>query len=54
MIGYQVDNETKYYDVASPGAQRLFVASLKERFDGDLTALNTAFGLAYWSNAITD
>ena len=52
VIGFQVDNETKYYDTASVGAQRAFVKHLKARFGGDLGALNEAFGLAYWSNRI--
>ncbi|QXT61944.1 beta-galactosidase [Tessaracoccus palaemonis] len=52
VIGFQVDNETKYYDTASVGAQRAFVKHLKARFDGDLGALNDAFGLAYWSNRV--
>ncbi|WGT48126.1 beta-galactosidase [Tessaracoccus lacteus] len=52
IIGFQVDNETKYYDTASVGAQRVFVKHLKDRFGGDLAAMNDAFGLAYWSNRI--
>lgn len=52
VIGYQIDNETKHYNTVSAGAQRSFVKHLKDRFDGDLTALNEAFGLAYWSNRI--
>ncbi len=52
VIGFQLDNETKSYDTCSPYAQKKFVAYLKEKFDGDLDALNHAFGLNYWSNRI--
>ena len=52
IIGYQIDNETKFYDTAGPAVQRSFVKHLKERFDGDLGALNKAFGLDYWSNRV--
>ena len=52
VIGYQVDNETKYYDCVSPDMQRLFVKDLQRRFDNDLGRLNAAFGLDYWSNRI--
>ena len=52
VIGYQVDNETKYYDCVSPDMQRLFVKDLRRRFDDDLDRLNAAFGLDYWSNRI--
>ncbi|CAM2749746.1 beta-galactosidase [Actinomyces slackii] len=52
VIGFQLDNETKYYDAANPDIQRAFVDSLKERFAGDLDALNAAYGLNYWSNRI--
>ncbi|WP_205687339.1 beta-galactosidase [Cellulomonas endophytica] len=52
VIGFQVDNETKYYDAASPGVQRGFVRHLRELFDGDLDALNAAYGLDYWSNRV--
>ena len=51
VIGYQLDNETKYYGCLSPLFQKGFVESLKERF-GTVEALNEAYGLAYWSNAI--
>lgn len=52
VIGYQVDNETKYYDSVSPDMQLLFVKHLRERFHDDLDAMNEAFGLDYWSNRI--
>ena len=52
VIGYQVDNETKYYDCVSADMQRLFVKDLRRRFDDDLDRLNAAFGLDYWSNRI--
>ena len=52
VIGYQVDNETKYYDSVSPDMQALFVKYLRERFNDDLDELNARFGLDYWSNRI--
>ncbi|KFI54156.1 beta-galactosidase [Bifidobacterium callitrichos DSM 23973] len=52
VIGYQVDNETKYYDVVSPNVRQMFVRHVRELFDGDLDALNRAWGLDYWSNRI--
>lgn len=52
VIGYQVDNETKYYDSVSPDMQALFVKYLREKFDDDLAAFNSHFGLDYWSNRI--
>lgn len=52
VIGYQVDNETKYYDSVSRGMQLMFVKYLRSRFHDDLTALNAHFGLDYWSNRI--
>ncbi|MFT8988058.1 MAG: beta-galactosidase [Bifidobacterium psychraerophilum] len=52
VIGYQVDNETKYYDSVSHDMQMLFVKHLRKRFSDDLDALNNTFGLDYWSNRI--
>lgn len=52
VVGFQVDNETKHYDVASLGAQRAFVKHLRVTFDDDLDALNARLGLDYWSNRI--
>jgi len=51
VIGYQLDNETKSYDVSGARAQAGFVAAMRGRF-GSLDALNQAFGLDYWSNRI--
>ncbi|MFJ4027575.1 beta-galactosidase [Paenarthrobacter sp. NPDC089989] len=52
VIGFQIDNETKYHDVASPDVQRMFVKYLRNQFKDDLSALNMAFGLDYWSNRV--
>lgn len=52
VVGFQLDNETKYYDAANDDIQRAFIDSLKERFQGDLDKLNAAYGLNYWSNRI--
>ena len=53
VIGFQLDNETKYYDNFSPRLQKMFVEHLKTRF-GSVEAMNRAFGLAYWSNSLGD
>lgn len=52
VIGFQIDNETKYYDAASVSVQRGFITYLRHEFADDLDALNHAFGLDYWSNRI--
>ena len=52
IIGFQLDNETKYYDTAGPNVQAAFVEYLKEKFDGSTDAMNAAFGLDYWSNRV--
>ncbi len=52
VIGYQLDNETKYYDCVSSNVQIGFVKALKHKYQGDLEKLNRDFGLDYWSNRI--
>lgn len=52
VIGFQLDNETKYYQTAGSHVQQLFVKHLRRVFHDDLNALNLAFGLDYWSNRI--
>ncbi|WP_018142992.1 beta-galactosidase [Alloscardovia criceti] len=52
VIGFQVDNETKYYDCASADMQKLFVQSLRKRFHNSTDEMNKAFGLDYWSNRV--
>ena len=52
VIGFQVDNETKYYGTAGKNVQEQFVKYLREKFHDDLDALNYEFGLDYWSNRI--
>ena len=47
-----MDNETKHYDTAGKNVQQQFVKYLREKFDGDLEALNKELGLDYWSNRI--
>lgn len=51
VIGYQIDNETKYYDTAGSGVQNAFVEYLRTKFP-DTDALNREFGLDYWSNRV--
>lgn len=52
VIGFQIDNETKYYDTAGNHVQQRFVQYLRKQFGGDLDAMNHAFGLDYWSNRV--
>lgn len=52
VIGFQIDNETKHFGTASENVQRDFVVYLKEKFHGDVEAMNREFGLNYWSNAV--
>lgn len=51
VIGFQIDNETKHYGNYGRYAQKLFVEYLKEKFV-TTEALNQAFYLNYWSNAV--
>ena len=52
VIGFQVDNETKYYGTAGKNVQEKFVKYLRKKFNNDLDAMNYEFGLDYWSNRI--
>lgn len=52
VIGYQIDNETKYYGTAGEKVQEAFVEYLKGKFQGNVEQMNQEFGLNYWSNAI--
>ena len=52
VIGFQLDNETKYYGTVGKNVQIGFVKYLREKFNNDLDALNHEFGLDYWSNRI--
>ncbi len=52
VIGFQLDNETKYYGTAGKNVQEKFVKYLREKFQNDLDAMNREFGLDYWSNRI--
>jgi beta-galactosidase len=51
VIGYQLDNETKYYETSGPNVQAAFAQWMRARYP-DLVALNKEFGLDYWSNRI--
>ncbi len=51
VIGYQVDNETKYYQTCGPNVQLQFVKYMRDTY-GDLQTINQRFGLDYWSNRI--
>ena len=52
VIGFQIDNETKYYGTAGENVQLQFVKYLREKFHDNLDEMNQAFGLDYWSNRI--
>ena len=52
VIGFQVDNETKYYGTAGKNVQEKFVKYLRKKFNNDLDAMNYEFDLDYWSNRI--
>ena len=53
VIGYQLDNETKYYDTSGPNVQAAFVEHFRQQHP-DLPAMNKEFGLDYWSNRVND
>jgi beta-galactosidase len=48
IIGYQVDNEAEARGINNDGYFRGFVDFVKQRFNGDLKALNREWGLNYW------
>ena len=52
VIGFQIDNETKYYGTAGKNVQEKFVKYLRKKFNNDLDVMNHEFGLDYWSNRI--
>ncbi|MDD7739181.1 MAG: beta-galactosidase [Fusicatenibacter sp.] len=52
VIGFQIDNETKYYGTAGKNVQEKFIKYLRRKFHDDLDAMNREFGLDYWSNRI--
>ena len=52
VVGFQIDNETKYYGTAGENVQQKFVKYLRRKFNDDLSAMNREFGLDYWSNRI--
>ena len=52
VIGFQLDNETKYYGTAGKNVQEQFVKYIREKFHDDLDALNYELGLDYWRNRI--
>lgn len=52
VIGFQVDNETKYYGTAGKNVQEKFVKYLRKKFNNNLDVMNHEFGLDYWSNRI--
>ena len=53
IIGYQLDNETHSSGTADTHVQALFRERLRKKF-GTPDALNTAWGLNYWGQNISD
>ena len=53
VIGYQADNETKFYNNTGDTVQAMFHRYLKQKFK-TTENLNNAFGLNYWSNTINN
>ena len=51
VIGYQIDNETKYLGTKGDSLQIRFVDEIKRKF-GSTDSLNKAWGLAYWGQKI--
>ena len=51
VIGWQTDNEfhCHFAEDHSPAAQTAFAAFLRERFAGDIDALNRTWGTAFWA-----
>lgn len=51
VIGWQTDNEfhCHFAEDHGPAAQAAFVEFLRERFSGDIAALNRAWGTAFWA-----
>lgn len=52
VIGFQIDNETKYYETCGSHVQQSFVKYLKINLENNLDRLNKEFGLDYWSNRV--
>lgn len=56
VIGFQIDNETKFYGNYGKEIQKAFIESLKQRYSKEnglsIEDFNKDFGLAYWSNSI--
>ena len=51
VIGYQLDNETKHYDVYNENVQIQFVKYLQGKF-ATPAEMTQIFGLNYWSNSV--
>lgn len=55
VIGWQTDNEFNchFSEDFSSGAQTAWVEFLEEKFAGDISALNRAWGTAFWAQSYT-
>jgi beta-galactosidase len=51
VIGYQLDNETKHYEVYNENAQIQFVKYLQGKF-ATPAEMTKAYGLNFWSNSV--
>lgn len=57
VLGYQIDNEMGQEHsgrCCCPTCQKLFVESLKIKFDNDIGKLNEAFGSLFWGQSFND
>jgi beta-galactosidase len=53
VIGFQADNETKFYNNVGDTVNARFVRYLKAKFK-TVDKMNSAFGLNYWSNTVNN
>ena len=53
IIGWQIDNEPGAYLLHNDGVFESFKAALRREY-GTIAALNSAWGLTYWSHALRD
>lgn len=54
VMGWQLDNEPRVSADYNPEAQERFRQWLKDKYNSDITALNKAWGTAFWSQIYSD
>ena len=52
VIGFQIDNETKHYNMHNDRVLDGFREWMRARFSGDIEALNAAYMLRHWSASV--